>query len=126
MIDSNLKQIYFIKIIQTTGSHSLIIDLSNDVFFHVFIIFLQKFRRLNGRHRIETLERGPVKIEACIGGYQISQIPGSKQASIPYKLANIPIINFPKYSISLKVAQILNTVSYIPGSKMESILYPWK
>ena len=46
MIDSNLKQIYFIKIIQTTGSHSLIIDLSNDVFFHVFIIFLQKFRRL--------------------------------------------------------------------------------
>ena len=27
---------YFIKIIPTTGSHSLIIDLSNDVFFRIF------------------------------------------------------------------------------------------
>ena len=58
--------------------------------------------------------------------------------NIPYhsKLANIPIINFPKYSISLKVTKILNTVShihgsslkwtvsYIPGSKMANILYP--
>ena len=64
--------------------------------------------------------------EACIGGYPISYIPGSKWASIPYKLANIPIIKFPKYSISLKVMEILNTVSHIPGSKMDSILYPWK
>ena len=67
-----------------------------------------------------------VTLDACIGGYHISHIPWSKQASIPYKLANIPIINFPKYLISLKVAQILNKVSYIPGSKMESIIYPWK
>ena len=40
------------------------------------------------------------------------------------KLVNIPIINFPKFSISLKVIKILNTVSYIPGSKMDSILFP--
>ena len=64
--------------------------------------------------------------EACIGGYQISYIPWSKQASIPYKLANIPIINFPKFSISLEVTKILNQVSHIPWSKMDSILYPWK
>ena len=35
MFYSDLKQIYFIKIIPMTGSHSLIIDLSNDVFFHI-------------------------------------------------------------------------------------------
>ena len=64
--------------------------------------------------------------EACIGGYQISHIPWSKQTNIPYKLANIPIINFPKFSISLEVTKILNQVSHIPGSKMDSILYPWK
>ena len=64
--------------------------------------------------------------EACIGGYQISHIPISKQANIPYKSANIPIINFPKFSISLEVMKILNQVSHIPGSKMDSILYPWK
>ena len=38
----------------------------------------------------------------------------------------MPIIDFPKYSISLKVTKILNTISHIPGSKMDSILYPWK
>ena len=54
--------------------------------------------------------------EACIGGYQVSHIPWSKQANIPYKLANIPIINFPKFSISLEVTKILNQVSHIPGS----------
>ena len=58
--------------------------------------------------------------------YQISNIPWSKQASIPYKAPNIPIINFAKYSISLKVTKMLNTISYIPGSQMDSILYPWK
>ena len=67
-----------------------------------------------------------IHIEACIGGYPISHIPGSKRGSIPYKLVNIPIIKFPKYSISLKVTKILNTVSNIPGSEMDSILYPWK
>ena len=46
--------------------------------------------------------------------------------SIPFKLANVPKINFPKYSIALKVNKILNTVSHIPRSKMDSILYPWK
>ena len=65
-------------------------------------------------------------LEACIGGGQISHIPWSKQASIPYKSANIPIINFLKFSISLEVTKILNRVSHIPGSKMDSILYPWK
>ena len=70
----------------------------------------------------------PLNIEACIGGggYQISHAPWSKQAIIPYKLANIPIINFPKFSTSLEVIEILNQVSHIPGSKMDSILYPWK
>ena len=67
-----------------------------------------------------------VSNEACIGGYQISHIPWSKQANIPYKSANIPIINFLKFSISLEVTKILNQVSHIPGSKMDSILYPWK
>ena len=62
--------------------------------------------------------------EACIGGYQISHIPWCKQASIPYKLANIVIIDFRKFSVSLKVTKILNRVSHIPGSKMDSILYP--
>ena len=89
-------------------------------------------------HYLEAIKKNAFVIrdisEACIGGYQISHIPLSKQASIPYKLANIPLINFPKYSISLKVTQILNTypislevkwkVSYIPGSKMANILYP--
>ena len=32
------------------------------------------------------------------------------------------MINFPKYSISLKVTQILNIVSHIPGSKIKK--YP--
>ena len=32
MFYSDKKQIYFIKMIPTTGSHSLITDLSNDVF----------------------------------------------------------------------------------------------
>ena len=40
--------------------------------------------------------------EACIGWYQVSHIPGSKQASIPYKLGNIPIIDFPKYQYPWK------------------------
>ena len=70
--------------------------------------------------------------EAFIGGYRISYIPLSKQANIPSKLANIPIINFSKFSISLEVTKILNQVSlevrwivsYIPGSKMANILYP--
>ena len=61
-------------------------------------------------------------LEACIGGGQISHIPLGKQANIPYKSANIPIINFPKFSISLEVIKILNRA----GSKMDSILYPWK
>ena len=35
---SDLKQIYYIKIFPTTGSHSLIIDLSNDVVFLIYFI----------------------------------------------------------------------------------------
>ena len=68
--------------------------------------------------------------------YQTSHIPWSKQASICFKLANIPIINFPEYSTCLKVTQVLSTeshipeikwiVSYIPGSKTANILYPFK
>ena len=50
----------------------------------------------------------------------------NRQVSLINSLTNIPIIIFPKYSISLKVTKILNTVSHIPGSKMDSILHPWK
>ena len=62
----------------------------------------------------------------CWGLYRGAKYPISlevnKQASIIHvlKLVNIPIINFPKYSISLKVTKILNTVSHIPGSKLNS------
>ena len=38
-------------------------------------------------------------IEACIEGTKYPISLGSKQASIPYKLANIPMINFTKYLI---------------------------
>ena len=38
---------------------------------------------------------------------------------IPYKLANIPIIHFPKHSISLNLTKILKRVSHIPGNKMQ-------
>ena len=69
-------------------------------------------------------------IEACIGGtkYPISFEVNMQVslASIPDKLANVPMINFPKFSISLKVSKILNTISNIHGRKMDSILYPWK
>ena len=61
---------------------------------------------------------------ACIGRYQISHILWSKQPSILYKVANIPIINFPKYSIFLKVTKILNTVSYIPRVKWQLSCFP--
>ena len=42
---------------------------------------------------------------------------------INWQIQCIPIIQF---SISLKVTEILNTVSHIPGSKMDSIPYTWK
>ena len=42
MFYSDLKQIYVIKIIPTTGSHSLIIGLSNNVFLHIFFITFNK------------------------------------------------------------------------------------
>ena len=51
-------------------------------------------------------------------------IPRSKLSSIPYRLANIPITNFPKNPISMEVK-----ISNIPGSKKNiehSIPYPWK
>ena len=84
-----------------------------------------------------------VTLEACIGGYQISHIPISKEANNPYNLANIPIINFPKFLISLEVTKILNQVSHIPGkypislevkwqiscipkTPIQASLYPWK
>ena len=50
----------------------------------------------------------PTYMRLVYGEYRISHIPCSKQASIPYEQANIPIIIFPKYSISLKVTKILN------------------
>ena len=53
MFYSDLKQIYFIKIVPTTGSHSLIIDLSNDMFFHIFYCHLTKISE------IETAVIGP-------------------------------------------------------------------
>ena len=53
MFYSDLKQIYFIKIIPKTGSHSLIIDLSNDVFLHIF------YRHLTKISEIETAVIGP-------------------------------------------------------------------
>ena len=80
----------------------------------------------NNLSNLSSIKKTAFTDEACIGGYPISHIPGSKRASIPYKLENIPIIKFPKYSISLKVTKILNTVSHIPESKMDSVLYPWK
>ena len=41
------------KIILTTGSHRLIIDLSNDVLFHIF------YRHLTKMSEIETVNSGP-------------------------------------------------------------------
>ena len=52
------------------------------------------------------------------GGYEISHIPSSKLSNIRHKQANIPIINFPEYSIYLKVTKILITVSHVPESKI--------
>ena len=41
---SNLKQIYFIKKYPTTGSHNLIIDLSNNIFSHILSLFNKNIR----------------------------------------------------------------------------------
>ena len=60
-------------------------------------------------------------IAACIGEYQypISFETNSRMSLI--KLANISIVSFSKYLLSLKVTKILKTVSNNPGSKMDSI-----
>ena len=42
MFYSDVKQIYLKKIVLTTGSDSLFIDLSNDVFFRIFYRHLTK------------------------------------------------------------------------------------
>ena len=64
--------------------------------------------------------------EACIGGYKISHIPLSKQASIPYKLANIPIINL-IIDLLIDIPESNDNIEHsIPGSNIDSILYPWK
>ena len=50
---------YSIKIVPTTGSHSLIIDLSNDVFFHIFYRQLTNILEIEKAViRTKTLERG--------------------------------------------------------------------
>ena len=61
MFYSDLKPNLFHKIILTTGSHSLIIDLSNDVFFHIFYCHLKKYGRLKRSTSDQTPERGAVK-----------------------------------------------------------------
>ena len=53
MFYSDLISICFKKIIPTTGSHSLIIDLSNDVFLHIF------YRHLTKISEFETAVIGP-------------------------------------------------------------------
>ena len=54
MFYSDLKPNLFHKIIiLTTGSHSWIIDLSNDVFFNIF------YRHLTKISEIETVDIGP-------------------------------------------------------------------
>ena len=55
MFYSDLKKYLFHKkkIIPTTGSHSLMIDLSSDVFFHIF------YRHLSKISKIETALIGP-------------------------------------------------------------------
>ena len=82
------------------------------------IVFKLTIPKVSVNHRLIKEDWGMYR------EYQISYIPGSKQASIPYKMPNIPIINFAKYSISMKVTKILNTLSCIPGSKMANSLYP--
>ena len=49
----------------------------------------------------------------------VTNIPLSKQASIPYKLENITINNFLNYPISLKVNKVLKTESHITGSNWQ-------
>ena len=61
--------------------------------------------------------------EAYIGG---TKYPISFKINRQVSLVNWQVSPFPKYSISLKMTKILNTVSHIHGSKMDSILYPWK
>ena len=53
MFYSDLKQIYLIKTNSMTCSYSLIIDLSNDVFFHIFYCHFTKILE------IETAVIGP-------------------------------------------------------------------
>ena len=53
MFYGDLKPNLFFLIILTTGSHSLIIYLSNDVFFHIF------YRHLTKISEIETVNIGP-------------------------------------------------------------------
>ena len=67
-----------------------------------FVNVENKPQWLNRRVAILRLRDVRVSVEACIGGYQVYHIPGSKQASIPYKLGNIPIIDFPKYQYPWK------------------------
>ena len=62
MFYSCLKLIYCIKMIPKTGSHSLIIDLSNDMYFHIFYRHLTKISEIGTavigpKHR----NRGPSK-----------------------------------------------------------------
>ena len=53
VVDKETTNLFHKKIIPTTGSHSLIIDLSNDVFFHVLYHHLTKLSE------IETAVIGP-------------------------------------------------------------------
>ena len=53
VLDKETTNLFHKKIIPTTGSHSLFIDLSNDVFFHVFYHYLTKLSE------IETAVIGP-------------------------------------------------------------------
>ena len=59
MFYSDLKQIYFIKIIPTTGSNSLFIYLSNDVIFHIFYRHLTK---------ISEIETAVIRLKHRSGG----------------------------------------------------------
>ena len=59
--------------------------------------------------------------------YGVTNIPRSKQTNIPCKLANIHILWFSKYTISLKLGKhIKHRILYpIYGCKMASILFPY-
>ena len=64
MFYRDLKQIYFFykKIIPASGSNSLIIDLSNNVFFHIFYYHLTKISEVEVAVIGQKIpERGPSK-----------------------------------------------------------------